>query len=667
MDEIAFGRYRLIEVIGRGGMGTVYRAHDTMIDREVAIKVLPTEFAGEPGYRERFRREAHTAARLAEPHIVPIYDTGEIDGQLYLVMPVVDGLDLTSVLRRDGALQPAFAVRVIDQLGAALDAAHKRGLVHRDVKPSNALVTPDGFVYLIDFGIAHDAESTKLTRTGMAIGTWTYMAPERFTDGVADARGDVYALACVLHECLTGRSAFPGDTLEQQVAGHLTKDPPKPSALNPAVPAGFDEVIARGMAKDPDQRYQTAGQLAVGAHQALTGRPAPAPPTVPDFTRRPAAPISATQTAYATTPSDPTLGALQMDSTQLAPPPEPPPAQPPPQPSAAQPTPRQPWRRPRVLIGALAGVVLLIAGGIFAVVMSQHHNPAATTAPTTAPVNSGPFTGTYRVDLAAATGLDGEPPTTQALAPGTDTWGLRSACDPSGCVATASRLGGSAIAVPAMVFDKVGASWVAVTLYTGRCNDIPVEYWYVITLQPGPNGILTGDIRVMTNPWCREKQTVTFTRTGDADLKTLPDPATFTPRVVSPAAVLHGRYHELRTYQGTTRIDPSEADWTVSTDCLRTGDRCMSYFHKPFDKPGDSYGLPAVFGAGNWTIDLERDFNCPDGTLYHGSQITQLPLPTPPQDPIAQLTGHGRASATAAPCQVAYEATINQTFTRTGD
>jgi serine/threonine-protein kinase len=269
--------------------------------------------------------------------------------------------------------------------------------------------------------------------------------------------------------------------------------------------------------------------------------------------------------------------------------------------------------------------------------------------------------------LTAVTGLDGEPPTTQALATGTDTWGLRSACDPSGCVATASRLSGTAIAVPAMVFDKVGESWVAVTLYTGRCNDIPVEYWYVITLQPGANGTLTGDLRVMTNPWCRGKQTVTFTRTGDADLKNLPDPATFTPRVVSPAAVLHGRYHELRTYQGTKRIDPTEADWAVSTDCLRTGDRCMSYFHRRFDNPGDSYGLPAVFAAGNWTIDLERDFNCSNGTLYHGSQITQLPLPAPPQDPITQLIGHGRASATAAPCQGAYEATINQTFTRIGD
>ena len=144
------------------------------------------------------------------------------------------------------------------------------GLVHRDIKPSNALVTGDDFVYLIDFGIAHDASATKLTSTGMIVGSMAYMAPERFTTGTADARADVYALACVLHECLTGAQPFPGDSMEQQIGAHLTQDPPKPSELNPAVPVGFDEVIAVGMAKNPDQRYQSARDLAAAAHQALT-------------------------------------------------------------------------------------------------------------------------------------------------------------------------------------------------------------------------------------------------------------------------------------------------------------------------------------------------------------------------------------------------------------
>jgi serine/threonine kinase PknH len=275
VDVVAFGRYRLLSVIGEGGMGKVYKAHDTVIGRDVALKVLSTELGAEPGYQQRFRREAHVAARLTEPHIIPIHDTGEIDGRLYLVMPVIEGTDVHGLLQRHGPMSPQRAVLVIEQLAAALDAAHAVGLVHRDVKPSNALVTGRDFVYLIDFGIAHDTAATKLTRTGTIVGSWAYMAPERFTSGSADARVDIYALACVLYECLAGVQPYPGDSLEQQFTGHFSLDPPKPSTSNPAIPAGFDEVIARGMAKDPDQRYQSASDLAAAAHHALTSRPAP--------------------------------------------------------------------------------------------------------------------------------------------------------------------------------------------------------------------------------------------------------------------------------------------------------------------------------------------------------------------------------------------------------
>ena len=268
-------------------MGKVYRAHDSVIGRDVAVKVLPSELSAEPGYRERFRREAHTAARLSEPHIVPIFDTGEVDGQLYLVMPIIDGIDLQGLLARDGAMSPQRAVHVVTQLAAALQAAHAVGLVHRDIKPSNALVTADDFVYLIDFGIAHDAASTKLTSTGMVVGTWAYMAPERFTTGLADVRADVYALACVLFECLTGVQPFPGNSMEQQIGGHLTQEPPKPSAVNAAVPVGFDEVIATGLAKGPDQRYQSTRELATAAREALTTAMPQHPNTAPTLLAAP--------------------------------------------------------------------------------------------------------------------------------------------------------------------------------------------------------------------------------------------------------------------------------------------------------------------------------------------------------------------------------------------
>jgi len=670
MDEAAFGRYRLIEVIGRGGMGTVYRAHDTVIDREVAIKVLPTELAVEPGYRERFRREAHIAARLAEPHIIPIYDTGEIDGQLYLAMPVVDGVDLTSMLRRDGALEPALAARVIEQLAAALDAAHKRGLVHRDVKPSNALVTPSAFVYLIDFGIAHDASATKLTHTGMTIGTWTYMAPERFSTGTADARGDVYSLTCVLYECLTGLPAFPGDTLEQQVAAHLTAHPPSPSAVNPAVPAAFDLVIALGMAKDPDQRYQTAGELAAGARQALTQPAAPAPtPRSPAFGDGPAAPTPATRPAHSIL-GDQTLAAApqvrvdnagginqpptQLANTQLAPPP-----QPPAHPGAAQPVPKPSGRRTGVLVGAVAGVALLIAGGIFAAVkLSQPHNPAPAPAPTTTPANPAPFTGSYRAEFATPTGLDGEPQ--EGGTPDTDTWQLRSVCRPAGCVATASRLSGTSDTGTTLVFDQVGESWVAVGLTTKPCNNAPNELWVAITLQPRPDGTLTGEFRGTTANSCREKQTVSFTRTGDVDVNSLPDPAALPPRVVSPAQALRGHYDEKRTF-ASKNFPAEQADYAVVTDCLRTGDRCMSFFHA-LSHPD----RPLVFSAGNWTLDMGYDVQCSGGgPANHVKQTAQYPLPAPPQDPITLLTGHGQQVQSGG-CN-ALSTNFDETFTRTGD
>ena len=189
-------------------------------------------------------------------------------GRLYLVMPIIIGTDVGTLLKREGPMSPQRAVRVIEQLAAALDAAHAAGLVHRDVKPSNALMANGDFTYLIDFGIAHDAAATKVTKTGAIIGTLAYMAPERFTTGVADARADVYSLTCMLHECLTGTQPYPGDSAEQQITGHLTLDPPKPSSLNPAVPAAFDDVIARGMAKQPAERFASAGELARAASAA---------------------------------------------------------------------------------------------------------------------------------------------------------------------------------------------------------------------------------------------------------------------------------------------------------------------------------------------------------------------------------------------------------------
>jgi serine/threonine protein kinase len=269
MEGTPFGRYRLVELLGRGGMGEVWRAYDTGIDRVVALKVLPANFADDQVFQERFRREARAAAGLDEPHVVPIHDFGEIEGRLFVTMRLIKGRDLQDLLE-DGPLPPARAVGIIAQIAAALHAAHRIGLVHRDVKPSNILVTDEDFAYLIDFGIARTLQETGLTSTGAVIGTWAYMSPERLNTGSADARADTYALACVLHEALTGQRPFPGDGLEQQIVGHLTMPPPRPSKIKDGVPSGLDQVIATGMAKEPDQRYATAKDLAEAARAALT-------------------------------------------------------------------------------------------------------------------------------------------------------------------------------------------------------------------------------------------------------------------------------------------------------------------------------------------------------------------------------------------------------------
>ncbi|MCV7177428.1 serine/threonine protein kinase StpK7 [Mycolicibacterium sphagni] len=272
MDGTPFGHYQLQELIGRGGMGEVYRAFDTKTDRIVAIKVLPHRLAEDVVFQQRFRREAQAAAALNEPHVVPIHGYGEIDGRLYLDMRLIEGRTLGAILADTGkSLDPALAVGIVEQVAAALDAAHATGLIHRDVKPSNILITGRDFAYLIDFGLARTAGEAGLTSAGSTLGTLAYMAPERFSGGQADPRSDVYALTCVLYECLTGSRPYPDDSLEQQIAGHITTPAPRPSDKDSRL-AAFDAVIAKGMAKKPEQRYQSAGQLAAAARQALSIR-----------------------------------------------------------------------------------------------------------------------------------------------------------------------------------------------------------------------------------------------------------------------------------------------------------------------------------------------------------------------------------------------------------
>jgi serine/threonine protein kinase, bacterial len=263
-----FGPYLLRRLVGRGGMGDVYEAEDTVRERIVALKLMSQTLSSDPVFRSRMQREARTAGRLQEPHVVPIHDFGEIDGQIYVDMRLIDGKDLAAIVSRYGPLSPPRAVAIVRQIGSALDAAHAAGVMHRDVKPENILISADDFAYLVDFGIASATSDEKLTQFGTTVGTVKYMAPERFSESDVTYRADIYALACVLYECLTGSPPYQGDQLSVMSA-HLHQAIPRPSAVRPGIPVAFDRVIARGMAKNPEDRYATCGDLSADAYSAL--------------------------------------------------------------------------------------------------------------------------------------------------------------------------------------------------------------------------------------------------------------------------------------------------------------------------------------------------------------------------------------------------------------
>ena len=260
-DELA--GFRIESLLGRGGMGVVYRAHDLALDRNVALKLLAPELAADVRFRERFLRESRLAASLDHPAIVPIYDAGEVGGQLYIAMRLVDGTDLKRLLADEGVLAPERALPLIEQVADALDAAHERGLVHRDVKPSNVLVDARGHCYLADFGLSRRlAEPSPGPGAARSVGTVDYVAPEQIRGGDVDGRADLYSLGCLLYECLSGRPPFGGSETAV-VFAHLEREPPTLPRL--------EAVFAKALAKDPDERYQSGAELIAATRATLHG------------------------------------------------------------------------------------------------------------------------------------------------------------------------------------------------------------------------------------------------------------------------------------------------------------------------------------------------------------------------------------------------------------
>ena len=268
--------YQIQGLLGRGGMGVVYRAEQTGPHRQVALKLLLDPATAGETFRERFLRESELAAAIDHPNVLPVYDAGETDGVLWIAMRYVDGIDLAALLERDGALAPEQALAIAGQVAGALDAAHTRGLIHRDVKPGNILLAvEDGAVahaYLADFGLTKRIGGARgLTGSGQVLGTIDYVAPEQVEGGPVDGRADQYSLGCVLFESLTGTVPFRGDSELAVLWAHVHDPPPRIGDHRPDLPAALDDVVGRALAKAPGDRYPSCGALVAAAQAALAG------------------------------------------------------------------------------------------------------------------------------------------------------------------------------------------------------------------------------------------------------------------------------------------------------------------------------------------------------------------------------------------------------------
>ncbi len=407
------GPYSIDELIGRGGMGEVYRATDTCKGRVVALKLLSPAIAGDPAARDRFLRESRVAAQLNDPHVIPIHDWGEIDGRLFIDMRLVDGRDLRTLLADTGPLPAERALKIVGQIADALDAAHRSGLCHRDVKPDNILVDDRDFAYLVDFGLAQADTDTRLTSTGTAIGSFGYMAPERFGSGTVGAPADIYALGCVLFECLSGVPPFASaTTIERLITAHLTAPPPR-------LGAAVDDVIARGMAKDPAERPPSAGTLVAEAEAALRADPLHGPPAI-----APAAP-----TAAPPVPEPPTVVPPGGTRPMASPVPTGPQAIGPSGPrwdptiAAAGWQPSAPPRRrsPAIPIAVATIVVLMVCVGVLGWAIRTSDDEEATTAAgsSSTPVQTATPPAPVPPPVQTTTPVPAPPPATRAPAPTT--------------------------------------------------------------------------------------------------------------------------------------------------------------------------------------------------------------------------------------------------------
>jgi serine/threonine-protein kinase len=390
LGDVLGGRYRLVELLGQGGMATIYRATDSELGRDAAVKVLHPEYGHDPDFVARFRQEAHAAASLSHPGIVGVYDFGTDEAGPYLVMELVDGEDLAALIRRNGPLPPRQAARLVAEVARALEAAHERGIVHRDVKPGNIMLTANGRVKVTDFGIARAWADARLTLPGTTLGSVHYFSPEQALGEPTTAASDIYSLGIVLFELLTGRRPWEGDSAASVAMARISASPPSASEVRPSVPPALDAIDRKAMAPEAADRFASAGAMAealeafleegrvVGARPAVPVAVGPTPPArsggsireagaTPVASSLPVAALAAAPLVPATPPAS-----LSPTLPQATQPPTPPPADP----DDGGRT--SPW----VWVAGLLGLVILVVAGLLLFrVLAASSRPAATPGP----------------------------------------------------------------------------------------------------------------------------------------------------------------------------------------------------------------------------------------------------------------------------------------------
>jgi serine/threonine-protein kinase len=487
-----FAGYQIDGIAGHGGMGVVYRATEIALQRPVALKLIAEDFAADSKLRGRFQRESLLSASIDHPNVIPVYEAGEVDGVLYIAMRFVDGTDLHHAVPRDHGLEPARAVRLVSQVGSALDAAHRRGLIHRDVKPANVLLTGEGdeeHVYLTDFGLVKPVGggTSGLTSAGIFIGTVDYASPEQVQGAEADARSDVYALGCVLYFTLTGKSPFRRDSNVATMFAHINEPPPSLLEARPQLPPALAAVIQRALAKAPDDRHQSAGELARDAQAALGSGSATDHAGPGDRFTRPADATPAPSTA----PGAPATPAPGTDSATARAGAAGPPGTPVPAAGAPAAAGMPPMRRRLVGFGLAAVLVLGVVAALLAALgvfegdetpssRSSQTEPTATAAPPSKP--------RVAASIPVGKGPDGIAVTDEGIVFVTDaTRGTFSRIDPK-----TNRTIGKPVEVGRAPDGVAGAKKVAWIASSGDGR--------VRRVESDPNPVVVGTIRVGAEP-----------------------------------------------------------------------------------------------------------------------------------------------------------------------